>query len=89
MIRSRESGAGTEFLGTRPYVDGDPPRHINWKASARWERVITNLFEQERMADIGIVLDARNVAEVNIGAMTKAKQGDKVEFEMMVKVKNP
>lgn len=32
---------------------------------------------------------SRYVAEVNIGAMTKAKQGDKVEFEMMVKVKNP
>ena len=65
LIRSRESGPGIEFLGTRPFVNGDPSRHINWKASARWDTVITNLFEQERIADIGMVLDARKVAEVS------------------------
>ncbi|MCK7482209.1 MAG: DUF58 domain-containing protein [Candidatus Moduliflexus flocculans] len=54
-------------MGTRPFVDGDPQRHINWKASARWDTLITNLFEQERIADIGIVLDARKVAEVSNG----------------------
>ena len=64
VIRSRESGAGVEFFGTRPYVPGDPQRHLNWKAGARWDLLITNLFEQERVADIGIILDARSVAEV-------------------------
>ena len=63
-IRSRESGAGVEFFGTRAYVSGDPLRHLNWKAGARWDLLITNLFEQERVADIGIVLDARSVVEV-------------------------
>lgn len=63
-IRSRESGAGAEFLGTRPYVSGDPMRHLNWKAGARWDLLITNLFEQERVADVGIVLDARRAVEV-------------------------
>jgi len=63
-IRSRESGAGVEFFGTRAYVAGDPLRHLNWKAGARWDLLITNLFEQERVADIGIILDARSVVEV-------------------------
>jgi len=63
-IRSRESGAGVEFFGTRPYVSGDPMRHLNWKAGARWDLLITNLFEQERVADVGIVLDARKAVEV-------------------------
>lgn len=67
LIRSRESGSGTEFLGTRPSVPGDPPRHINWKASARWGTLITNLFEQERIADVGLVLDARKAVEVQNG----------------------
>jgi len=62
-IRSRESGAGVEFFGTRAYVSGDPLRHLNWKAGARWDLLITNLFEQERVADVGIILDARSVAE--------------------------
>lgn len=64
VIRSRESGPGVEFFGTRTYVSGDPLRHLNWKARARWDLLITNLFEQERVADIGIILDARSVVEV-------------------------
>jgi len=64
VIRSRESGAGVEFFGTRAYVAGDPLRHLNWKAGARWDILITNLFEQERVADVGIILDARSVVEV-------------------------
>lgn len=63
-IRSRESGAGVEFFGTRAYVSGDPLRHLNWKAGARWDLLITNLFEQERVADVGIILDARSIVEV-------------------------
>jgi uncharacterized protein (DUF58 family) len=66
MIRSRESGAGVEFFGTRGYVPGDPLRHLNWKAGARWDLLITNLFEQERIADVGIILDARSIMEIKI-----------------------
>ena len=64
MIRSRESGAGVEFFGTRAYAPGDPLRHLNWKAGARWDVLITNQFEQERVADVGIILDARNLVEI-------------------------
>ena len=64
MIRSRESGTGVEFFGTRAYVPGDPMRHLNWKAGARWDLLITNLFEQERIADVGIILDARSIVEL-------------------------
>jgi len=63
-IRSRETGAGVEFFGTRAYVSGDPLRHLNWKAGARWDLLITNLFEQERIADVGIIVDARSIVEV-------------------------
>lgn len=64
IIRSRESGAGGDFLGTRGYVPGDPPRYLNWKAGARWDMLVTNLFEQERVADVGIILDARLIADI-------------------------
>ena len=67
VIRSRESGAGVEFFGTRAYVPGDPVRHLNWKAGARWDLLITNLFEQERIADVGIILDARSIVELRTG----------------------
>ena len=37
---------------------GDPRRRINWRVSARQgQGLFTNEFEQERIADIGLILD--------------------------------
>jgi uncharacterized protein (DUF58 family) len=59
-IPARAGGTGTEFFGVREYQPGDPPRAINWRASARHaEALYSNEFQQERVADIGIVLDGR------------------------------
>jgi uncharacterized protein (DUF58 family) len=59
-IPARAGGAGTDFFGVREYQPGDPPRAINWHASARSsDKFYTNEFQQERVADVGIVLDGR------------------------------
>jgi uncharacterized protein (DUF58 family) len=59
-IRARQAGAGTDFFGLREYQLGDPRRHINWRVSARHEaELYTNEFEQERIAQVGFILDAR------------------------------
>jgi uncharacterized protein (DUF58 family) len=59
-IPARASGAGVEFYGVRDYQAGDPPRAINWHASARHlGSLFSNEFQQERVADVGIVLDGR------------------------------
>lgn len=59
-IPARMGGAGLEYFGTREYQPGDSPRWINWRAMARHENTIySNEFEQERVADIGIILDGR------------------------------
>ena len=59
-IPGRVGGSGTEFFGVREYQYGDSPRMINWRASARHaERLYSNEYQQERVADVGIVLDAR------------------------------
>jgi uncharacterized protein (DUF58 family) len=59
-IPARAGGTGTEFFGVREYQQGDPPRAINWRASARHDEALySNEFQQERVADIGIVLDGR------------------------------
>jgi len=61
-IPARAGGSGTEFYGVRDYQSGDSPRTINWRASARTENTIyTNEFQQERVADVGIILDGRAV----------------------------
>jgi len=59
-IPARVGGTGTEFFGVREYHPGDPPRAINWRASAHHEDLLyTNEFQQERAADVGIILDGR------------------------------
>ncbi|HLO29319.1 MAG TPA: DUF58 domain-containing protein [Anaerolineales bacterium] len=59
-IPARAGGRGTEFFGVREYQPGDPPRAINWRASARsTDTLYANEYQQERVADVGIVLDGR------------------------------
>lgn len=59
-IPARLGGAGVNFFGLREYQLGDPWRWINWRASARHiQSIIINEFERERIADIGLILDAR------------------------------
>ena len=61
-IPARAGGSGTEFFGVREYQPGDSPRAINWRASAHsMESLYANEFQQERVADVGIVLDGRRV----------------------------
>ena len=59
-IPAHLGGPGVEFFGVRDYAPGDPPGWINWNISARHpEDLYSNEFEQERVADVGIVLDGR------------------------------
>jgi uncharacterized repeat protein (TIGR01451 family) len=59
-IPARAGGTGTEFFGVRDYQPGDPPHSINWRASARSvEALYSNEYQQERVADVGIVVDGR------------------------------
>lgn len=81
-VKARESGSGVEFFGTREYQPSDELRWINWKASARREasaqpQLISNAFEQERAADVGIILDARQMSYV--------QNGDRALFEAAIK----
>jgi uncharacterized protein (DUF58 family) len=62
-IPARVGGSGTEFFGVRDYQPGDSPRMINWRVSAHHpENLYSNEYQQERVADVGIVLDARERA---------------------------
>lgn len=64
QVKARLGGTGIEFFGVREYYPGDERRYINWKATARKARLIVNEFEQERVADVIILLDARERSDV-------------------------
>lgn len=66
IIPARQGGAGVEFLGVRAYQAGDPLRRINWLASARHQQsLFSNEFEQERGANVGLILDARTRSDIH------------------------
>jgi uncharacterized protein (DUF58 family) len=42
-----EVGEGDDFAGVRPYVPGESQRHIDWKAVARGQALMTKQFMSE------------------------------------------
>jgi uncharacterized protein (DUF58 family) len=51
-------GEGLEPGDIRPFVAGDRVRHVNWRASLRWQRLYVTQFQQERNADVVLMLDS-------------------------------
>ena len=60
-VRSKLLGPGAEFFALRDYRPGDTLRHVNWKASARRNTLVTNEYETERSGDVTIIVDARTI----------------------------
>ncbi|MEM9292710.1 MAG: DUF58 domain-containing protein [Acidobacteriota bacterium] len=54
---SQRRGHGHGLYQLRPYQDGDDPRRIHWKRSARTEGVIVKDLEDERTHRVSILLD--------------------------------
>src|SRR2546421_2586061 len=75
QVASRQIGAGTDFWGVREYTAGDEVRRINWKASARLDRLFTNEYEGERSGDVVIVVDARREVFVGPEAGNRKRRG--------------
>ncbi len=67
-IPARIGGSGTDFWGVREYHAGDPLRRLDWRRTARHPRqFFTKEFEQEEIADIGLILDARQRSDFRCG----------------------
>lgn len=68
-IPARLGGSGTDFFGVREYHSGDSLRWLDWRLTARHPRkYFTKEFEQEEIAEIGLILDARQSTELRVGA---------------------
>ncbi len=68
-IPARLAGSGTDFWGVREYHPGDSLRWLDWKLTARHPRqFFTREFEQEEIADIGLILDARQKVYLRVGS---------------------
>jgi uncharacterized protein (DUF58 family) len=57
-LRSRQVGAGTEFVSLFPFRYGDDPRRIDWRATARQRYPIVRRYQVERHRDVLILIDS-------------------------------
>lgn len=56
--RSLDRGSSIEFRDYRPFVDGDDPALIDWRAYARTDRRYLKTFEQETNMECHVFLDS-------------------------------
>lgn len=67
-IPARLGGSGTDFFGVREYHPGDSLRTLDWRLTARHPRkFFTKEFEQEEIAEIGLILDTRQATNLQNG----------------------
>ncbi|HXJ78451.1 MAG TPA: DUF58 domain-containing protein [Candidatus Methylomirabilis sp.] len=55
-------GDGIELGEIRPFAPGDRVRHVNWRASLRRNRLYVTRYQQERNADVVLMLDTLSQA---------------------------
>lgn len=64
-------GEGREFESLREYVEGDDPRKIHWKATARSDRPIVQQYQTEKNQIVMILLDVGRLMSAESEGKTK------------------
>jgi uncharacterized protein (DUF58 family) len=57
-------GEGDDFAGVRTYVPGEPQRHIDWKAVARGQPLMTKQFTTEAQGFVDLDFSALRLGDV-------------------------
>jgi len=63
---SKRIGIGNEFYGIQSVLDYSQIRRINWKATAKTNVLMKNVYHSEVGGDILIIVDYRNINNINI-----------------------
>jgi len=81
VSRARGVGRGGEFESLAPYVPGDPPQSVDWKAFARTGQLAVRRYVPERRRHIMLACDAGRL----MGARVDGRR--KVDFALQSLVK--
>lgn len=68
--RIRRIGSTMEFDHIREYVKGDEYRHMNWKASAKQNKLMVNQYQEEKSQPIYSFIDLGRVMRMPFQEMT-------------------
>jgi uncharacterized protein (DUF58 family) len=69
---TRAAGESLEFMDHREYQPGDDIRRLDWSASARADKLIVKLFQQELCPHLDIVLDGSKSMALQGAAKVRA-----------------
>lgn len=69
----RQRGEGLEFQELREYRSGDSLRRVDWKATARRQKLISRQYQEEKNQQIVCLIDC--------GRRMRAKDGDLTHFD--------
>ena len=75
LHRSPYHGFSLEFSEHRDYVVGDDPKHIDWRAYCRSDRLYVKQYEEETNLRAYIVLDVSASMGYGSGELTKLEYG--------------
>lgn len=67
QVATRLRGGGAEFDSLREYVDGDDIRSMDWRATARHQKMIVRTWRPEQDRRILVVIDTSRLSAVRIG----------------------
>lgn len=70
LKRIRKIGHTTEFEQIKDYVPGDDLRTINWKATSKYHKLMTNQFQDERSQRIFILIDKGRTMQMPFRGLT-------------------
>jgi uncharacterized protein (DUF58 family) len=68
-LRRGPLGVGTDFESIRDYSPDDDIRHVNWRASARMGRPMSNQYRVEQDRDVVFMLDAGRLMRAPVAAV--------------------
>lgn len=68
-------GIGTDFDSIRDYMPDDEIRQVNWRATARLGRPMSNLYRVDEDRDVVCLLDAGRLMAAPVGALTRLDAG--------------
>jgi len=80
--RTPRRGSGLDFVGLRPYVEGDDARHIDWNVTARLDEPQVRVFNEDRELTAWLVLDRS--ASMLVGGPARGKQDVLAELALVL-----
>jgi uncharacterized protein (DUF58 family) len=67
----KKVSSGSDFDAIRDYVQGDDPRSVNWRATARTGKLMTNVLRPEKGKVVTIALDCGRMMGIELEGQTK------------------